>query len=996
MTPIRYIYLVLLLCFFADIRTMQAQCIANALETNVTCFGLNNGAIDLTADNGTAPYTYLWSNTQTTEDLSNLSAGIYICTVTDNIGCTTTASATLTEPAALTVDLGPNITLNCITTSGVVNVSIAGGVPPYSYFWINGETTSTISINQAGNYTLTVTDANNCTGVDNVTVQEDVVQPVSCIENSDILTCSMTSTVLDGSCSSVGPNFTYLWTTVLGNIVSGANTLNPLVNATGHYTLLVTNTMNGCTSTSQEIVLSDAGPIICCASPPPTFTCNIITIVLDGSCSSTGPTITYIWSGPSIISGQGTLFPTIDGPGVYTLEAVNNSNGCSSAFSVIVPQDIVAPTANAGPDLEIPCGGGSTALNGNGSSTGANVAYFWTGPNILAGGQTINPVVGPGIYTLSVVNTQNGCTASDQVEVFEVNSGFCSEILGRVLQDTLANCLSDPGEPSLSGWIVKAEGALGTFYGVTNANGDYQILVKPGDIYNISAVALSTLWIPCPLGQSIAVANPGESFSIGDLLFQKLAGCPLLTVDISSGNLRRCFSNNQFNVSYCNNGTEPAEDAFVDVTLDPLFTPVSSSIPYTDQGGGVLRFDLGNVAVGECGFFSFTALLSCDAVLGQTHCTEAHIYPDDPCIPPDIQWSGASLRISSQCQTDSVRFTIENVGTGNMPNALEYLVVEDQVMLMAAPVQLDAGESTIISVPANGSTWRLEVEQEPFHPGQSRPAVSVEGCTTAQSFSTGFVTIFPADDADEFVDIDCRENTGSYDPNDKQGFPKGYGASHYIRPGTPLEYQIRFQNTGNDTAFTVHIVDTLSAWLDPSTIRPGSSSHPYTWDLTGAGVLSFLFENILLPDSNVNEPASHGFVKFTIDHKADAPLETVIENTGEIYFDFNDAIVTNTTFHRLGENFVTVGLWQPEQPEYAVLVSPNPFSDAAVLEVKGLHSNALLHLQVFDLQGKLQLEMDSNNSIFQLNKGGLSTGVYLFNIGQAGKIVGTGKLIIQH
>jgi len=193
----------------------------------------------------------------------------------------------------------------------------------------------------------------------------------------------------------------------------------------------------------------------------------------------------------------------------------------------------------------------------------------------------------------------------------------------------------------------------------------------------------------------------------------------------------------------------------------------------------------------------------------------------------------------------------------------------------------------------------------------------------------------------------------------------------------------------------VRLVDTLSAWLDPTTLRPGASSHAYTWDLNGAGVLTFLYENILLPDSIVDEPGSHGFVKFTINHQADAPLETVIENTAEIYFDFNEAIVTNTTFHRLGENFVTVGLWQPEQPRYAVSVSPNPFSDAAILEVKGLHQNTPLHLQVFDLQGKLQLEMDSDGTIFQLKKGGLPTGVYLFKIDQKGKSVGAGKLIIQ-
>jgi uncharacterized repeat protein (TIGR01451 family) len=470
----------------------------------------------------------------------------------------------------------------------------------------------------------------------------------------------------------------------------------------------------------------------------------------------------------------------------------------------------------------------------------------------------------------------------------------------------------------------------------------------------------------------------------------------LLSVNIGSGNLRRCFDSNSFNVSYCNIGTEPTGNAFVIVNLDPLFTVLNSSKPFIDLGGGNLRFEVGTLAEGQCGSFHFNAHLSCNAVFGQTHCTEAHIFPDDFCLPPDPQWSGASLQITKDCQPDSLRFTIQNLGVGNMNAPVNYRLFENLVLLQSAPIQLNAGASTNVNVPANGSTWRLEVEQVPFHPGHSAPSISVEGCTTNNTFSTGYVTQFPVDDADEFVDIDCKANTASSDPNDKQAFPIGYGSSHYVRPGTQLEYQIQFQNTGNDTAFTVRIVDTLSAFLDPTSIRPGAGSHPYTWDLTGAGVLSFLFEDILLPDSNVNEAASHGFVKFTIEPRAEAPLESVIENTAHIYFDFNEAIVTNTTFHRLGEHFITVGAWQPVQPNYAVSVTPNPFVDAAILEVKGLKQNSPLRLQVFDLQGKLQIEMESANAQFQLKKGNLSAGTYLFKVDQKGETVGSGKLLIQH
>ena len=913
MKPIRYPYLLLLLCLLAGTRTAQAQCSASAVAIPVTCFGQSNGLVDLTANNGAAPYTYAWSNFATTEDLSALPAGTYTCTVTDNLGCTATAETTVTQPQALTVEI-PGITLNCVVLSASLNPLVSGGNPTYNYQWGNGATTNTIQVQQPGAYFLTVTDVNGCTTIKTALVQEDIIPPVACAGQDFILNCNVLQLMLDGSCSSIGTNFVYAWATTNGHLISGLNTPTPNVDAPGSYMVTVTNTANGCTSTDVVFVLQDAN----------------------------------------------------------------------------------TPTVSVTPELELPCGGTLT-LPAVGVS-GPNFTFSWTtlDGNILSGGFTLNPIINePGTYTVLVVNIVNGCTATASV-VVTGGGTLCSKIEGRVLQDTMANCQTDAGEPPISGWIVKAQGAMGNYYALTDSNGNYQISVATGGTYAVSAVASSGLWLPCPVIPTVAAPNPDETYFAADLLFQKLAGCPLLTVDLSSGNLRRCFANNHFSVSYCNNGTAPAEDTYVEVTLDPLFTPEGSSIPFTDLGGGVLRFAVGDIAVGECGFFDFTALLSCNAVLGQTHCTEAHIYPDSSCIPINPLWSGASLQISSACLPDSVRFTIKNIGTGNMPNALDYIVVEDQVMLMSAPVQLDAGESVTVSVPANGSTWHLEVAQEPYHPGQSAPAVSVEGCTTGASFSTGFVNIFPADDEDEFIDIDCKANTASSDPNDKQGYPIGYGAQHYIRPGTQLEYLIQFQNTGNDTAFTVRVVDTLSAGLDPATFRPGASSHPYTWDLSGAGTLTFLYKNILLPDSNVNEPASHGFFKFTIHPRADAPLETVIHNTAEIYFDFNEAIITNTTFHRLGENFVTVGSWQPLQPEYAVLVSPNPFSDAATLEIKGLRENGPLHLQVFDLQGKMQLKMESEHSVFQLNKGVLPSGVYLFNIGQAGKIVGSGKLVVQN
>lgn len=141
--------------------------------------------------------------------------------------------------------------------------------------------------------------------------------------------------------------------------------------------------------------------------------------------------------------------------------------------------------------------------------------------------------------------------------------------------------------------------------------------------------------------------------------------------------------------------------------------------------------------------------------------------------------------------------------------------------------------------------------------------------------------------------------TCSYDPNDKVGFPFGVSDEHYILANQDLTYTIRFQNTGSDTAHNVMIADYFSDDLDWSQFEFISSSYPCATTIDSDGLLLAKFNGIMLPDSNINEPSSHGFLKFKIKQQADLPTSTVITNQAEIYFDFNEAVITNTTFHTI-------------------------------------------------------------------------------------------------
>jgi uncharacterized repeat protein (TIGR01451 family) len=154
-----------------------------------------------------------------------------------------------------------------------------------------------------------------------------------------------------------------------------------------------------------------------------------------------------------------------------------------------------------------------------------------------------------------------------------------------------------------------------------------------------------------------------------------------------------------------------------------------------------------------------------------------------------------------------------------------------------------------------------------------------------------------------FYDEEWTSNatvTCAYDPNDKQAIPEGYADEHFILGNEELEYKVRFQNTGNAPAFDVIIEDQIDiSKLDLSTFEPVVASHSYSTIIQPDGLVKFVFNNIMLPDSASDEPGSQGYVVYRI-----RPLENlipgdVIENTAQIFFDDNPPIQTNTTFHTI-------------------------------------------------------------------------------------------------
>ena len=566
-------------------------------------------------------------------------------------------------------------------------------------------------------------------------------------------------------------------------------------------------------------------------------------------------------------------------------------------------------------------------------------------------------------------------------------------IIGKVYFDENNNCQEDSNEVLLSGWLIMASDSSGNiYYGATNSNGNYKVIAPPGT-YTVSAIEPNALWDTCVdsfPGMTISV----QVWGVADFGAQATDTCPNMVVDMSTPFLRRCFPN-FYRVNYCNMGTQDATGTYIEVTLDSFFSNVSASIPWTSVNGYTYTFDIGDVSIGECDHFEITFDLDCNAVLGQTHCSSAHIYPEPPCTPVSPQWAGGDLEITVECDGTEVKFTATNHGD-DMTEPVNYIVIEDIMIQMTGSFQLNSGQSVEIDTIANGSTWRLQANEVGHHPFETIASAAVEGCGVNGNgtFSLGFVNQYPFSDEEPFEDEDCVENGSSYDPNDKIGYPTGSDVEHFIEKGQDISYRIRFQNTGTDTAFNVVILDTLLSTLDPTTIRLQGASHPMEFDLTGNGVAKFTFPNIMLPDSDVNEPLSHGYVKFNISQKPGLELGTTIENEAAIYFDFNDPIITNRTLHTIGEPNVEVSSTEVFLPNVEINVFPNPFDTEATFELNGMEIRDG-EIYLFNLQGGLVKTQRFNGNTFMLNGSSLDEGLYFFQIADSGQRIATGKILVK-
>ncbi len=787
-----------------------------------------------------------------------------------------------------------------------------------------------------------------------------------------------------------------------------------IANGNDQATIFVSDVLESQAVPGFEIaILSENNEVLFSGIDQVTITTDVSTIY---SYRITDPTSgETCWGTLNIINQNcvDTLFVELEGDeGVDQLElnvnALNASDISSLQFTLIYDGGILQFKEVAPGALNV------NASNFNAMSPGIlNFAWFES-----AGG-SIDFIGGTTLYTLVFDVLENGVSdiyindlsdvdgngvadglfpeagsAQNQTMCINSNASTLSangaKVEGTIRRNDALDC-SGNNQIGMSNWIVEVSNADITYLTTTDDLGNYKRIVQPGD-YIVKAYPFTDAWGLCANNENISLPNIGDLATVNFTAKANVL-CPYLTVSLSTPFLRRCFPNN-YTVEYCNQGTLAAEDAYVEIELDEHLILLGSSLPIT-QNGQSLTFELGNVDLG-CSTFSFQVEVSCEAELGETHCTQAVVYPHNPCVGALAQWNGAIIDVEAKCEVDNVVFTVSNVANVDMLGASSFIVVEDDVMTETGSFTLQALTSEDFTFPANGQTYRLNAFQENGFPLADFATAFFEGCGTDQngSFSTGFINDFTLGDFLSYEDIDCQENIGAYDPNDKMSFPEGFGEENLVKNNQRISYKIRFQNTGTDTAFKVVVLDTLSQLLDVTSLEVTSASHDYTYSLRER-TLSFVFDNILLVDSTKNEPESHGFVTFNIDMIDDLEDDQVIENSAAIYFDFNDPIITNITQLKIGSDFIedvsVSSIYNPE--EIDIVVSPNPVGINSLLNIK-TDSNQDYNVEIFDVIGSRVYAGRLNGTIDLANEN-FEKGIYVLRLSKNKKNVFSGKLIVH-
>jgi gliding motility-associated-like protein len=463
---------------------------ATYTQTNNICYGDSTGSVDLTPADGSTPYSFSWNNGAATEDISNLKAGNYIVTITDNNTCTISRSINITQPS---FPISINNTVadpTCYgSNNGYINLSVLNGVPPYSYDWGSGITGANRTGLISGTFPVTVTDNNGCTASTSSTVTEPSPLLVSSAATDVLCYGASTGAIAVTATGSFAP-YSYDWN-------DGPDTQNRNSIAAGNYSVTVIDN-HGCSASTSATVSQPAAPVTINTAAG-NINCfggsnGWITLSVSGG---TAP-YNYDW-GNSIITQNRTNLPAAN----YSVTVMDNA-GCSYQASATVTQPSLLVISSA--VTNVTCNGGNNgAIDLTVSGGTFPYAYDWGGGITTADRTGLSS----GSYTVTITDG-NGCTNTHPDAISQTSSLTVS------ISSTNVSCNAGSNGAislSVSGGVVPYIFSWNDGGNTQNRNniptGNYSVTVA--DAGNCSAVSSASITQPSPLATITTVTNPSCS-----------------------------------------------------------------------------------------------------------------------------------------------------------------------------------------------------------------------------------------------------------------------------------------------------------------------------------------------------------------------------------------------------------------------------------------------------------------------------------------------------
>ncbi len=942
------------ICCDSSMRDSIMNCTSN-MYCSITKVG-SSDSVQVNVTGGTTPRTYVWSTGSTKERIKTNGPGVYKVTVTDALGCTTTCIYEISNNS------NPCKTYKYITYSqSGKNFNFNTGIPAGSnatFYWTFGDgSTSTQakpyhSYANAGTYNVKVRfclrdSMNNIICCDSTDKNVIAVTPLPCNVKANFKWTKLANGQVQFT-DSTKPDtsmYTYYWVFGDGTVSTQKNPLKTFAtNGSKTVCLYVkkwmnTNNMYCMDTICKTETITNASP---CNRLEPKFTWTNTGGVYNFSniTNMTGFTLVGI---SYVIHNSNTTYTTANPTHTFT------TNGTYTVTMTIVAFDATSglsctKTVSKTFYVNTSLCGCFKAYNSF-SRTGAmahftnlsqcidtNTKYLYTFGNGDTSSQpSPNYVYSlPGLYrtVMYITKTINGVT--------------CKDSFVRIIQITTANPCKD------SGYVNNANLPCPPY--ISPVCGCDTITYKNTCLASRSGVKKFTLG-PCP----------------GDTNYVKI--CGYVYRDINKNCAYDTFD-------------QPLKEITIKFNTSPITYAYTNASGYyqiylpkgTYQISQVLTFR--NPPVNQLCPASNAPITVAATTGGSTYCNNN--FYDTTSLCPDL--AVGIFRVANLTPGFISKKAVRYSNRGAVPITGVVL----KYRFLSALTVLSTTTATY-SVSGNVITWNLGT-LAPYSSGFKYVNFQTPTSLALGTAVVDSVWIEPAGgDCDQSNNSATFNDTcvGSYDPNDKAASP----ANEMAPSVKTLDYLIRFQNTGTAPAHNVRIEDKIDDNFEKASLKVNDYSHSMEYYFDDNGKIYFEFPNIMLPDSGTDYEASQGYVSYSIQLKDNLPLGTKLKNTAEIYFDFNEPIITNTTVNTIvlksGSGVKT------EVDGLNVSIYPNPTQNTATIEVN-LDKTSTLSYTLFNIQGKLisQKELDKKvNGLVkeEISLDGLTSGIYILNISINGK-----------